>query len=82
MTRISFPRQICSDFQGYQFLARLSHRLALLRNERIELDFSQVDWFEANLCAVLGAIVSAAEENLNSTVFLNMNPVVKGSLER
>jgi hypothetical protein len=82
MVTIFFPRNIRSDFDGYKFLAGMSQQIAPLRNEGIALDFANVTWFEANLCAALGAIVSNAEDNLNLTVILNLRPEVRDILER
>jgi anti-anti-sigma regulatory factor len=82
MSPIIFPSNISSDHKGYLFFARLSQEIASLRSQKIVFDFRNVSWFEANLCAILGAIISQADENLNTTEIINLKPTVADILER
>ena len=53
-----FPGRVKSNFQGYGVLVDLYDHTRTLKNESVEIDFSQTWWFEANLCAGLGAILA------------------------
>jgi anti-anti-sigma regulatory factor len=55
-----------SDFDGYNKLLKLHSVCKESFLDNIRLDFSKVDWFDANLCAVLGALINQWQRNLNS----------------
>lgn len=80
--QIIFPAKICSDPSGYQFLSWLSLQLHTAFSTEFTFDFSKVSWLEANLCAILGAIISKAEENLCEIQIINLHPKVQDILER
>jgi hypothetical protein len=63
--RLYIPIKVCSDYSGYSFLSKLHNELEQLEFEQVVLDFSRNTWFEANLCAVLGAIINQANANFN-----------------
>lgn len=69
---IQIPTRVSSDFNGYNFLAKLNHELEALFLEKIVLDFSCNFWFEANLCAALGAIINKASTRLNQITIENL----------
>jgi hypothetical protein len=70
---IYIPPKVCSDFNGYNFFSILHRKLEQLEFETIQLDFSNTTWFEANLCAALGALINSAENNLNQFVITGLN---------
>lgn len=70
--RIYIPSKISSDIDGYSFLAKLNQDLQQYRFENIVLDFAGNTWFEANLCAALGAIINKAQKNYNTLVLENL----------
>ena len=72
--KIYIPRKVSSDFEGYSFLSKLHNDLNQLEFERIVLDFSNNTWFEANLCAALGAIINQANNNFNQIYISNLRP--------
>lgn len=72
MKSFQIPNRVASDFAGYDFLADLNHQLQSLEMEQISIDFSNNTWFEANLCAVLGAILSDAGNRFNEITIANL----------
>jgi len=73
MKPILFPDRVCSDFEGYSFLLELESNVQSKFKTEIVLDFSRTIWFEANLCAVLGAIINNTQIRLNNVLFTNIN---------
>lgn len=63
--RFPFPNRISSDFDGYRILIDFCNKTNALEFEDIALDFSNTNWFEANLTAILGSILSNAQNNFN-----------------
>jgi hypothetical protein len=80
--RISIPSRVCSDYQGYSFLCELHHTLQPLMMEQVELDFSKTSWFEANLCAALGAIINQANQRFNQIKLVNLLPAQSNIFSR
>ena len=66
---IYFPSHLKTDEEGFTLLAQLHHQTAV--KGRYVLDFSDVHWIEANLCAVLGAIVQQNRKNGSTFKFAN-----------
>jgi anti-anti-sigma regulatory factor len=62
-----------SRFDGYGYLLELHARCKDLFLDEIRLDFSKVNWFDANLCAVLGALINTWQRNLNSVELINLS---------
>lgn len=69
MDTFKFPNRISSDFAGYNQLINLFHELKSSPNARINFCFKNTLWFEANLSAVLGAIIELLEEQDKTIVF-------------
>lgn len=63
--RFQFPDVINTNFDGYEILIVFYNKTDNLEFEEITLDFSNTIWFEANLTAVLGAILSNVQNNFN-----------------
>ena len=59
-------RQIKSDFQGYNYLCDLYNQSLQYHNQTIAFDFSQINFMEANLCALIGALFEKLESNRNT----------------
>jgi len=55
-------RNVQTDFAGFQQLIDLYDHLKHCDEERIEIDMSDVTWFEANMCAPFGAVLSARQK--------------------
>lgn len=74
MVKIDIPKKVCGDYNGYNYLAELNHKLSRFEFQEIFLDFALNSWFEANLCAALGAIINQADENFNQISLINLPP--------
>ncbi|MFX1667851.1 hypothetical protein JZ968_06665 [Riemerella anatipestifer] len=59
------PSKITSTINGYELLLRLHNDLEYLYCEDIKISFKNVEWFEANLVAILGAIIEDLENKKN-----------------
>ncbi len=65
-THISYiPQRITSAVEGYELLLRLHNDLSAAQNQIIHISFKYVIWLEANLCAILGAIIEELETRGN-----------------
>lgn len=76
------PTKIKSDNKGYKTFVRLSYQSRNLESSELILDFSKTGWFEANLCAVLGAILSNVSEKRNKIKFVSLKPSIKDILTK
>jgi hypothetical protein len=79
---ISFCRQISSDYDGYNFLTQIYHKAKDLESSDITFDFSKTQWFEANLSAVLGAILELLESENKKIALRNFQYKVEVILKR
>lgn len=79
-----FPKEVKSNYGGYATLVRLYYSFFSQNSEfsELKLDFRDTYFFEANLCAVLGAILSKVSENNNTIIFLNLKPKVESIFTR
>ncbi|HNW97108.1 MAG TPA: hypothetical protein PKK00_01695 [Bacteroidales bacterium] len=82
MLPIYIPQKVCSDYEGYSFFIECISNLKNVEFEDIIYDFNTTTWFEANLCAILGAIINTAQNNLNNTYIKNLNPHIEDILSR
>jgi len=64
--KIYLPTKITSSIDGYELLLRFQNDLSQLQNTTIEISFLNIQWFEANLVAVLGAIIEYLESKGNT----------------
>ncbi len=62
---ILVPRKVTSDIEGYEWLIDLYYRVKRASDSEITLNFKYNTWFEANLCAVLGAMLFSLEQEEN-----------------
>jgi hypothetical protein len=74
---INIPNRVCSDKIGFEWLVRTANELNNISFSTITFDFRFCSWFEANLCAVLGAICHRATQNINNVEFVNLSPSVQ-----
>lgn len=58
---LNFPKSLKTDNEGFTFLAELKG--ATQEKKCYFLVLTNVTWLEANLCAVLGAIIHSAKQN-------------------
>ena len=71
--KFEFPQNIKSDFDGYATLVDLSNKIGDIDFDDITLDLNRTTWFEANLTAVLGAILSDAQDMFNDIKFIGIS---------
>jgi hypothetical protein len=74
---INIPRSVSTDSNGFKFLVEAYNRTKDVDFSTIIFDFKNCTWFEANLCAVLGAIAHEITQNINNIEFINMNGSIK-----
>ncbi|MCT4613792.1 MAG: hypothetical protein N4A49_02830 [Marinifilaceae bacterium] len=55
--KINLNSKITSTYDGYSHLINMYHRIIASSELNIEISFIHTTWFEANLAAVLGAII-------------------------
>ena len=63
MLTIQLPHRIGSNQQGFASLANVYQQVKPCQFEKIQLDFQNTTWFDANMLAMLGAIMESAWTN-------------------
>ncbi len=71
-----------SNYDGYNHLVNFFEQTKTIENEIITIDFCSTYWFEANLCAALGAILVDLEMKNNQIQLINFSNSVKLILEK
>lgn len=66
MIKEFLPHKITSSIEGYELLLRFHNDIANSKNITIQISFKNVEWFEANLVAVLGAMIEDLESKGNT----------------
>ncbi|RMD96483.1 MAG: ATP-binding protein [Calditrichaeota bacterium] len=69
---LKVPKYVQSEFDGFSFLIDFHARTKGFFLQDITLDFSETSWFDANLLAGLGAILSRLEDELNHIRIINL----------
>lgn len=69
--KIKLPASLKTDMEGFEFFASLLQRTR--KKQKFILDFNEVTWIEANLCAVLGAITQTNKKLGARFEFTNLN---------
>ena len=82
MFKYEIPSKVKSDFSGYQVFIDLLESTKNLSFEEVELDFENNTWFEANLCAALGSVISRIENSFNTVHLKNMNGLLNTILSK
>lgn len=67
---------IKNTFVGFSRLCDLASASKGLEFDNLEVDFGQVSWFDANMCAPLGALLYQIHSALNEVTLTNMKPSV------
>lgn len=57
MKTIYLRGEIYSDYYGIRDLNDIFHELKAIRNQTVKIDFSQLNWIDANLSAILNSIL-------------------------
>ncbi|MDQ1160114.1 hypothetical protein QE422_000482 [Chryseobacterium sp. SORGH_AS 447] len=79
---ILLPNNIKSEFYGYNYLASLMQNLKDCSNTIIIFDFKNVRFFEANLCAIFGAVFEYLENNNNTITLSNIDSRILNILRK
>lgn len=80
--RFKFPKSIESNFEGYNALMDFYDKIKGLVLDEIILDFSNTKWLEANLIAILGAILNRAQSNPNNVRIENLSKEIESLLSK
>lgn len=74
--------EIRHDEAGFNALVRLYEQSSDCAFDNIEIDLGATSWFDADMCAVLGAILYRLGQNLNTVSLTNMRPGVEHILSK
>jgi hypothetical protein len=80
--KITLPTKLMSEREGFGFFVQLYAQTKDLSFDELVLDFKNNSWFEANLCATLGAILSKLQENFVAIRIINMSSSVERILQK
>lgn len=67
---INLPYRVQSNLAGYNELALINSQIESTQDDIIYISFEQNTWFEANLCAILGAIIYKAKTIHRKKIFI------------
>ena len=70
--KIDFPSKITSEVVGYESLIEFFEKMSTIYDSSISMDFRNNYWFEANLCAIFGAMIEDLENRNNIIRILNL----------
>lgn len=79
--KLTLP-EIRHDLPGFQALVRLEAETKACFFDEIDIDMGAVTWFDADMCAALGAILYHLGENLNAVKLTNFRPGVENILSK
>ena len=77
-----FDNRVENNFSGYEQLLTLYSKTKDSTFSDIYIDLSTCDWFEANLSAVLGAIITKLQDAINSVSISSLHPGVQSILSK
>jgi anti-anti-sigma regulatory factor len=80
--KIFFPDNVKTNWLGFNQIISQFHRYLDLSNSIIEIDFNNVNFFDANFAAILGVYIEKFEERNNTIIFKNFNTKVEQVLRR
>lgn len=80
--KVNLNPNIRSDFEGYSHLIRLYQSAKASDANEINFSFENTSWFEANLSAVLGAIIELLEDEGKSISISSISPIIRNVLIR
>jgi hypothetical protein len=80
--KVNIPNEINNDLVGFNFLAEIAGQTIAFINVKIEIDFSNCNFFAGHLCAVLGSIIYGLQERKNTVEITCLPNNLKGFLSR
>jgi len=75
-------KTINSSQEGYEHLAELAKATNKLRADRLELDFSRVAFFQANMAAPLGVVLARVADRFNAIEIVNVSGPIESVLRK
>lgn len=79
---IPFKRYVRNDIESYEFIIELIERFKNNENHEIIFDFQNVNFFEANLCTLLGVFIEILERKNNIINFKNIKSNIAEILQK
>jgi len=81
---IPLPCEIKSDFRGFSFLSNVQRDILYHKSslDKVEVDFNKCEFFEGNLYAVLGAILTLNDDRIRYSLMNFKNRRVKDLIIR
>jgi hypothetical protein len=76
------PAKIESTFQGFAGLIELAGQVEALSYAKITVDMQSTHWFDANMCAPLGAILYKTGRRINTVRLDHISPSVEKILAK
>ncbi len=70
------------DQAGFESLVRLYAALKAARFANLEIDMSRVGWFDADMCAPLGAVLYRTGSHVNKVSLVHLQPQVETILSK
>ena len=71
-----------SNREGFECLGDLAKRTRSLFADKLELDMSRVEFFDANMAAPLGAVLARVADNLNTVEIVEVPGIVERILRK
>jgi hypothetical protein len=79
---INIPNDIKSEFKGYEYIITWINKFKNVHDTEITFDFSNVEFLEANLCALIGAVFEILTSQRNTIYVKNFNRKVETILRK
>ena len=79
--RYTLP-EIRHDFEGFEVLSRLYSQTQELVLDDVVVDFNETSWFDADMCAVFGAILYSLGDRLNEVNLIHIPKKVERILSK
>jgi hypothetical protein len=80
--KFEIPKDVKSDNNGFYSLIEFYELTKELFLDQITIDFNKNHWFDANLLAILGAILSNLQEKLNTIKIINLNQITEKAFSK
>ena len=80
--KFTFPGPIRHDISGFVVCTKLHESAKDSFFEDIEIDMRNTNWFDADMCGILGALLYLMSENLNTVRLTNLIPGVRTILSK
>lgn len=80
--KFQFPSRVENNYEGYSKIVELFEATKDCDVDDIDLDFSSTSWFEANMSAGIGAVLTNLKDKLCDVHLLNFQPPVEKILKK